>query len=1006
MALLSQKIKNLLNGVSQQPPELRSSSQAAVQENALSSPSKGLRKRPPTHHIAKLSNYDPSYRDATVQLINRSTTEQYVLVIMDGDLKVFDAGTGVELPVSFPQGKDYLGFGEFRTVTVGDYTFLVNRRKAVALTSTAQPTRAPEAFVTVREADYSTAYELTLDSNTVAIQTVDFDAAGDRAAIGTDQVANDLAVALLANSTINTNFSVSRLGSTIYLKRKNNADFTISGADGLGNKGLSIAKAKVQTVADLPPKAVAGAMLEIEGDPGSLQDNFWTIFEPNGGADWFNGVWRECPAPGTQTTLDATTMPWALVRDAAVAPVRGEAEGQPPLPVLDYEGPHTTGGFTQKNGVAIAPGTVQTLSAGGDTLTTTTLPGGPVRTVTYTVDARKLSLGATATVELWVDPGGDGLSLVDSKTYQPGTLTVDDTLSTPLGDTGEVWLKLTYTGSPTGLASVTTKGTPIASVTPVAALLTFQPFDMYPEGTTVTADFGFGFDGSVTVSGSDAFGDDVARDLATAINTNGGGSFASVPTPGVLRVAIWPTSPTFTCGFSTATTFYNSALRMPVDAHVGATLKNLTTNATGTITSNSTRALKVGSMTGGTRSTILPGDVCTVLGTGETFTLQTLPWKTRGAGSTTTCPAPSFVGKPLSSIFFYQNRLGFTAGENIVLSAAGDLFNFWRQTATQLLADDTIDIKSAHQDVATFDHVFLWRDELYLGSGAGHQFLLSGDPVLTPTTVRLDHITSYPMSRTCRPLVLGNRVFFARHLSGSTRVTEYLVRPQEEKPVGEEITLHVPSYLAGVPVTVCGDASQEFLGVVTDGALDTLWVYNYHYEGAERQQASWSQWTFPGATVLWADMAEGRLLLLMLRADGVYLEKIELGTLPAASADHRDRQGSESPVEYTFRYQFSPIYLRDTRTEVAETAGRLTLRYGWLSYHDTCGFTVTVSTTGRTSTSMIYASAPTITAGRWRFPILGQNTTVTIEIAHSGPTGCAFSGLDWEATYTARAQRQ
>ena len=56
MALIAEQISNLINGVSQQPPALRLASQAAIQENGLSTIAEGLKKRPPLEYVAKLNN--------------------------------------------------------------------------------------------------------------------------------------------------------------------------------------------------------------------------------------------------------------------------------------------------------------------------------------------------------------------------------------------------------------------------------------------------------------------------------------------------------------------------------------------------------------------------------------------------------------------------------------------------------------------------------------------------------------------------------------------------------------------------------------------------------------------------------------------------------------------------------------------------------------------------------------------------------------------------------------
>ena len=54
MSLVSSTIPNLINGVSQQPPEIRLPSQCEVQENGISSVVNGLEKRPGTEHVKKL----------------------------------------------------------------------------------------------------------------------------------------------------------------------------------------------------------------------------------------------------------------------------------------------------------------------------------------------------------------------------------------------------------------------------------------------------------------------------------------------------------------------------------------------------------------------------------------------------------------------------------------------------------------------------------------------------------------------------------------------------------------------------------------------------------------------------------------------------------------------------------------------------------------------------------------------------------------------------------------
>lgn len=132
--LISGSIPNMFNGVSQQAAPLRHPSQCEAQINAYSSIAKGLSKRPPSKHIAKLTA--SSHLDAFIHTINRDTSERYKVVIDAGDLWVYDID-GTAKTVSFPDGKTYLASSDpqndFVAVTVADYTFIVNRTIVAAM---------------------------------------------------------------------------------------------------------------------------------------------------------------------------------------------------------------------------------------------------------------------------------------------------------------------------------------------------------------------------------------------------------------------------------------------------------------------------------------------------------------------------------------------------------------------------------------------------------------------------------------------------------------------------------------------------------------------------------------------------------------------------------------------------------------------------------------------------------------------------------------------------------
>jgi len=148
-ALVSRHIPALYNGVSQQNPTLRQPSQSEAQVNMYGTVQDGLRKRPPFQHLAAVTTDD--WSTAHVHTINRDVSERYLVVVTDGDLKVFDAATGSEKTVAFPTGKGYLsvvGGGDaedsFAIASIADYSFVVNKT-VVCATKTA-PTATPTYY--------------------------------------------------------------------------------------------------------------------------------------------------------------------------------------------------------------------------------------------------------------------------------------------------------------------------------------------------------------------------------------------------------------------------------------------------------------------------------------------------------------------------------------------------------------------------------------------------------------------------------------------------------------------------------------------------------------------------------------------------------------------------------------------------------------------------------------------------------------------------------------------
>ncbi len=313
MTIVSTTIPNLVNGVSQQPYALRLPSQCEEQINGFSSVVDGLRKRPPTRHVARILTTPTT--GAYTHMIIRDAVERYTVVITNGNLRVFRMN-GSEVVVNFPNGKAYLNAANpktaFGSVTVADYTFILNKTVKVASATPVTPTRPYECLIWVKQGAYSTNYTVNINGNAITHRTNDANSAADGGTIATDSIAWGLYTKI--NAAFGGAFSYSVIGSVIYL-RSNGGDFSVTVSDGIGDQGMKLVRTRVQRFSDLPARSVDGFHVQVQGTNENAFDDYYVRYKADGNNP-HGGVWIEATAQGERYTIAGNTMPHALVREA------------------------------------------------------------------------------------------------------------------------------------------------------------------------------------------------------------------------------------------------------------------------------------------------------------------------------------------------------------------------------------------------------------------------------------------------------------------------------------------------------------------------------------------------------------------------------------------------------------------------------------------------------------------------------------------------------------------
>jgi len=308
MAVVSRAIPTLLRGISQAADSTKQSDHADIQDNANSSPAQGLVKRSGTQFVTSLST--STVGNVHIQTINRDVNERYVAIFSNGNVKVYELD-GTELTVNKPDGTTYLNTSDprsvIKTVTIADFTFVVNTSITAAMDTTLSSGTDTQAVVFINQVSDKTTYSITVDGVTVTDDTT------SDSTLSTTQVASDLVSGLNAGLT---GFTIARNGPVIHIKKNDGSNFSIDGNDSQGNTQLTVVKDSVQRFTDLPTVSPNGYVVEIKGDEATNFDNYFVKFVTNNGGAFEEGQWEETVMPGIEFKFNYDTMPHVLVRQA------------------------------------------------------------------------------------------------------------------------------------------------------------------------------------------------------------------------------------------------------------------------------------------------------------------------------------------------------------------------------------------------------------------------------------------------------------------------------------------------------------------------------------------------------------------------------------------------------------------------------------------------------------------------------------------------------------------
>ena len=260
-------------------------------------------------------------------------------------------------------------------------------------------------------------------------------------------------------------------------------------------------------------------------------------------------------------------------------------------------------------------------------------------------------------------------------------------------------------------------------------------------------------------------------------------------------------------------------------------------------------------------------------GTGE-FTFDAGAWENREAGDEDSNADPTFIGRTIEDLAYFQGRLVMLSGPAVIMSRTNRTLNFWLNSATVLADSDRIDVQSTAKGVRKMLRAIPHNRDLVVFANKG-QFMVFGRNQITPKNSALVLTTNFEADMNASPVPAGRNIFFAFKFGNFTGIREFFTQDSQDANDSRPITQHVNKYLEGNVATLTSTSNFDVLLVQTDTGLTTIYFYEYTWLDEKKVQSSWSRWIMPDP-VIYTFITESEVSMITKKDDTYILNKIDL----------------------------------------------------------------------------------------------------------------------------------
>lgn len=236
-------------------------------------------------------------------------------------------------------------------------------------------------------------------------------------------------------------------------------------------------------------------------------------------------------------------------------------------------------------------------------------------------------------------------------------------------------------------------------------------------------------------------------------------------------------------------------------------------------------------------------------------------------GDLNTSPLPYFVGRKITFLGVFQDRLLIGSGAVLRCSKIGNYLTFFRSSVLTAPADDPLEMLSQGTDDDTLRYgVFYDRDLVIFADK--RQYAVSGRLALTPTSANMQVMSSHANAAQVPPLAVGGVIFYGQLGEKSSSVHQIQPGTVAESPESFIATSQIDTYLLGNVIELSNHAKPTHLFVRTTGGRNSVYTFTYlDKNGQGRVQDAWHRFDFDPALgpVIGMNRTPDGLLVFFLR---------------------------------------------------------------------------------------------------------------------------------------------